>query len=80
MAKKQTGYQILRSALSTEQKKELTKVKRIGKDFRSGCEFESTIRENKPSEILRCSFVWLDSPQGAAYWYAIYEGLVKAGR
>lgn len=80
MPKKQTDYQMLRSALTAEQKKELTLVKRIGKNFRNGCEFESNIRPNIPSTILSCSFVWLESPQGVAYWSAIYEGLVKVGK
>lgn len=70
MPKQLTGYALLRSVCTEEEKKELIKAKRATPKLYWGS-VAST-----PSHILATLFVWDDSPQGKIYWRNVHNKLL----
>lgn len=71
MAKQLTGYALLRSVCTEEEKKELTKAKRA-----AGVSGWSDEECYLPSDVLNSLFWWRFSPQGWDYWKSLRAKLL----
>ena len=74
MPKQLTGYALLRSVCTEEEKKELTYVKKYATSF---CLETSVRRARRPSAVLFNLFNWNDprNRKGVDYWRSVYKRL-----